>query len=98
MAAWTDQTITTVLGMVKTDLGILSSTKYDERLTQYIKAARDEIVRQGVSDLSDDVSDMQLAASFAGWLWRNRDKDAGLPIYLRKMLNNRIFSVKMRSN
>lgn len=96
MAAWSDTTTATALEMVKTDLQILTSTAYDKRLTQYILSAKKEVERQGVNDLADDVPDAQLVAAFAGWLWRNRDKDGAMPTYLRKMLNNRIFGPKMR--
>lgn len=96
MAAWSDNTTATALTMVKTDLGILQSTLYDERLTQYILSAKDEIERQGVNDLADDVPDVQLVAAFAGWLWSSRDKEGSMPRFIRVMLNNRIFGPKMR--
>lgn len=97
MAEWSSATTAAALTMVKTDLGILQSTTYDARLTQYITAAKDEVERQGVSDLADDVPSMQLVAAFAGWLWNNRDKNGAMPTYLRKMLNNRIFGPRMRT-
>lgn len=96
MAAWSDSTTATALTMVKTDLGILQSKLYDERLTQYILSAKDEIERQGVNDLADDVPDVQLVAAFAGWLWSSRDKEGSMPRFIRVMLNNRIFGSKMR--
>lgn len=99
MAEWTDQTITTVLQMVKTNLGILSSTAYDAELTNKIKQAQGELVRQGVTDLSDTVPDLELAASYATFLWNNRNAtgETDLPKSLKFMRNNRIFSAKMRS-
>ena len=97
MAEWTNTTTSTCLTMVKTDLGIMTATAYDTRLTQYIDTARSAIVREGVSTLSDDVEDVQLVAMYAGWLWRKRDTGEGMPRNLRWMLNNRIFSEKARS-
>lgn len=99
MAEWTDQTITTVLQMVKTNLGILSSTAYDAELTNKIKQAQGELVRQGVTDLSETVPDLELAASYATFLWNNRNAtgETDLPKFLKFMRNNRIFSAKMRS-
>lgn len=99
MAEWTDQTITTVLQMVKTNLGILSSSAYDAELTNKIKQAQGELVRQGVTDLSDTVPDLELAASYATFLWNNRNAtgETDLPKFLKFMRNNRIFSAKMRS-
>lgn len=97
MAAWSDATTATALTMVKTDLGILQSSLYDGRLTQYILSAKDEIERQGVDDLADDIPDVQLVAAFAGWLWSTRDKEGSMPRFIRVMLNNRIFSAKMKA-
>lgn len=94
MAEWNDITTTiTVRDMVKVDLGI-KVTVYDERLTQYVEAAKKAIVREGVATLSDDIEDMQLVAMYAGWLWRKRDTGDGMPRNLRWMLNNRILSEK----
>ena len=85
--------------MVKTNLGILSSTAYDAELTNKIKQAQGELVRQGVTDLSDTVPDLELAASYATFLWNNRNTtgETDLPKFLKFMRNNRIFSAKMRS-
>lgn len=91
MADWTNETVTAVLTMVKTDLGI-KATAYDTRLTQYVNSAKKAIVREGVKTLSDDVEDMQLVAMYAGWLWRKTGDE--MPRNLRWMLNNRIFSEK----
>lgn len=94
MAEWSQQTTATVLTMVKTDLGI-KATAYDTRLTQYITSAKSAVEREGAS-LSDAVEDMQIVAMYAGWLWRKRDTGEGMPRSLRWMLNNRIFSQKMK--
>ena len=96
MAEWTNQTTATVLTMVKVDLGI-KATAYDERLTQYVQTAKAAMDREGAS-LSADVEDMQLVAMYAGWLWRKRDTGDGMPRNLRWMLNNRIFSSKMKTS
>lgn len=97
MAEWTSDTTQTALEMVKVDLGIKNAIAYDNRLTQYIGAAKSAIVREGVATLSDEVEDVQLVAMYAGWLWRKRDTGEGMPRNLRWMLNNRIFSEKARS-
>lgn len=96
MADWTDSTTQTALEMVKIDLKIKNAIAYDERLTQYIATAKSAIVREGIS-LSDEVEDIQLVAMYAGWLWRKRDTGDGMPRNLRWMLNNKIFSEKMRT-
>ena len=72
MAEWSNTTTQTCLAMVKTDIGIMTATAYDNRLIQYIETAKSAIIREGAT-LSDDVEDVQLVAMYAGWLWRKRD-------------------------
>lgn len=81
-----------MLEMLKIDLGI-SSNAYDERLTQYLDSAQQEIVREGIT-LPDSlaVADMQLIVMYAGWMWRKRESGEGMPRMLRYTLNQRIFS------
>lgn len=76
---------------LKVDLGI-TTTKYDERLTQYLTNAQREISREGVT-LGE--GDDQLVIMYAAWTWRKRDTGEGMPRMLRYALNNRIFSEKM---
>lgn len=85
-----------LLAMLKTDTGI-STDVYDERLTQYIKSAKAEIEREGISFPSDlNVTDAQLVIMYAGWMWRKRATGEDMPRMLRYALNNRIFSEKMK--
>ena len=85
-----------MLEMLKVDLGITTSA-YDTRLLQCIAAAKEQIIREGVSDLNDDsVSDMNMVLMYASWTWRRRDSMDGMPRMLRWVLNNRIMSVKAR--
>lgn len=95
MASWTNSTTETVLVLMKTDLGILTSTAYDTRFTQIINASLQSIAREGVT-LTDSVEDMQLCAMYAEWTWRKRDTGEGMPRMLRWALNNRILSEKAR--
>ena len=97
MAEWTNETTETALGMLKVDIGIMNATAYDARLKQYIESAKKSIEREGAS-LSDDVEDIQMVVMYAGWLWRKRDTGDGMPRNLRWMLNNKIFSEKMRNS
>ena len=84
-----------MLSMLRTDLGIRSTTAYDVRLDQLLTAAQAAITKEGVSTLdTSDPLDQQLIVAYAGWLWRRRDDVAGMPRMLRWMLNNRIFSEK----
>lgn len=83
------------LTMLKTDLGI-SVEAYDARLAQYIKAAEAEIGREGITLSDDSLDDCQIVVYYAAWTWRKRDTGEGMPRSLRYMLNNRLFSEKMK--
>lgn len=81
-----------MLDMLKTDLGIRTSTAYDLRLGQLLTAAEKAIMEEG-ADLLDasDPLDQQLIVMYAAWLWRRRDDMTGMPRMLRLALNNRVF-------
>ena len=84
-----------MLTMLKTDLGILTTTAYDARLTQLLTAAEKAITAEGASTLdASDAMDMQLIVMYAAWLWRRRDNMDGMPRMLRLALNNRVFREK----
>lgn len=84
-----------MLTMLKTDLGILTTTAYDARLTQLLTAAEKYIINEGASTLdASDISDMQLIVMYAAWLWRRRDGMEGMPRMLRYALNNRVLGEK----
>lgn len=82
--------------MLKVDLGI-TTTAYDERLENYLQAARKMMAREGVVLTQDDaetVDDINLNIMYAAWLWRKRDTGEGMPRMLRWELNNRVFDLK----
>lgn len=86
-----------MLIMLKTDLGILTSTAYDARLLQYLQAAQKAIIAEGASTLDltgATILDAELTVMYAAWLWRRRDSMDGMPRMLRLALNNRVFSEK----
>lgn len=85
----------TMLTMLKTDLGIMTTTAYDTRLNQLLTAAQKAIESEGASTLdASDISDMQLIVMYAAWLWRRRDGMEGMPRMLRYALNNRVLGEK----
>ena len=85
----------TMLAMLKTDLGISTSTAYDTRLEQLLTVAQSAITEEGASTLdASDPLDMQLIVMYAAWLWRRRDSMDGMPRSLRYQLNRRIFAEK----
>lgn len=86
----------TLLQMLKVDLGI-STTAYDDRLTQFLQTAAKEIEREGYK-LTDSIDDANLQIMYAAWMWRRRDTGAGMPRMLRWQLNNRLFDVGGESN
>ena len=83
----------TMLTALKVDLGI-TTTAYDDRLGQYLQAARAAIKIEGIN-LTESVSDGNLVVMYAAHLWRKRDTQEGMPRMLRWMMNNRLFSQKM---
>ena len=85
----------TMLAMLKTDLGISTSTAYNTRLEQLLTVAQNAIIEEGASTLdASDPLDMQLIVMYAAWLWRRRDSMDGMPRMLRWNLNNRIMAEK----
>ena len=85
----------TMLAMLKTDLGISTSTAYNTRLEQLLTVAQSAIIEEGASTLdASDPLDMQLIVMYAAWLWRRRDSMDGMPRSLRYQLNRRIFAEK----
>lgn len=83
-----------LLTMLKTDLGILSTSAYDLRLKQYLQTAVNEIRREGATVDPCAGQDGPLIVMYAAWLWRRRDSMDGMPRMLRWALNNRIMAEK----
>lgn len=93
----TEAQITALLKSLKVDLGILSTTKYDERFTEIIKSSALMIEREGVATLNpDSLEDAQLIVMYSAWTWRRRDSGEGMPRMLRWALNNRVLSEKAK--
>ena len=92
-----DKQLSALLGMVKIDLGI-TTRAYDERLSQFIRAAVKFITEEGADLDYTDIQDQHLVAMYAEWLWRRRDSGEGMPRMLRYALNNRVLSRKMRES
>ena len=86
-----------MLANLKTDLGV-TTTAYDTRLSDYIRAAASFITEQGAALDYDSVQDAMLIVQYAAWTWRRRDTGEGMPRMLRYALNNRIFAPKMQES
>lgn len=83
-----------VLEMLKVDLGI-STDAYDNRLSQYIDYAVEEITREGITLDASAPNDLNLIAMYSAWLWRKRDSGDGMPRMLRYALNNKLIAQKL---
>ena len=91
----TDQDLLT---MLKVDLGFTGTgqNRIDTRLSQLLKSAEAEIIREGATTLDKtQIDDAQLIVMYAAWLWRKRDTQDGMPRMVRYAINNRVFSEKM---
>lgn len=86
----------TMLQALKVDLGITTAA-YDVRLAQYLESARRAIEIEGI-DLTESIADCGLIVMYAGWMWRKRDTEVGMPRMLRWQLNNRLFSQKLQED
>ena len=92
----TEEQLTTLLSMLKTDIGI-TATAYDDRLKQYIQNAYKNIKAEGAQTLNvEDVEDAQLVVMYSAWMWRRRDSGDGMPRMVRYALNNRVLGEKAR--
>ena len=83
-----------VLEMLKVDLGI-STDAYDNRFSQYIDYAVEEITREGITLDASAPNDLNLIAMYSAWLWRKRDTGYGMPRMLRYALNNKLIAQKL---
>ena len=81
-----------LLTPLKLDLGI-TSTAFDDRLTDQLNAAMQEITAEGAT-LQDTARDRNLVLMYAAWRWRSRVTQAPMGLMLRKALNNRVIGEK----
>lgn len=80
--------------LLKMDLQI-TTTAYDELLSQMISSAEGMIAREGIVLDSKKAEDTQLVVMYAAYLYRRRrDENPAMPRMLRWALNNRLLSQK----
>ena len=71
------------LAMLKSRLNRLpGDTTLDDYLTTRIHAAIGEIEATGIT-LNDNIQDMMLVVDYTAWSYANRDKNTGMPEWLR---------------
>lgn len=74
----------TVLGIAKARLNRLASdTSLDDYLKQRIEAADAELAGSGIKLAADDTRDAVFLADVVVWQYGSRDKNAGVPEWLR---------------
>jgi len=74
----------TVLGIVKARLNRLASdASLDDYLKKRIEAADAELARIGIKLVAGNVDDEVLLADYVEWRYKNRDKNTGMPEWLR---------------
>lgn len=75
---------TVVLEIVKARLNRLAfDTSLDDYLKKRIKAADEELARIGIKLVAGNVDDEILLADYVVWRHQNRDKNTGMPEWLR---------------
>lgn len=80
--------------ILKVDLGI-STEAYDKYLENVIESAKAAITREGIK-LRNNTEDGMLIEMYAAYLYRKRKDGAEMPRQLRWLLNNRLFSQKVK--
>lgn len=85
-----------ILELTKLDLQILSD-EYDGYIQSLIAASKKAITTEGIVLNEDSVEDGVLISAYARHLYRDRansNLNSAMPRFLRRMLNDRLFSQK----
>lgn len=93
----TEVQVADILSRLKVDIGIKSTTAYDERLSQIIESSYQSIIEEGASTLdASSERDIELIVMYSAWVWNGRRTGDKMHQMLRWNLNNRIFSEKAK--
>lgn len=84
------------LRLLKTDLMMTQDNElYDVFLRSLLDSSKEFLQRQGMTFDDDRSEDVQLQISYAAFLFRQRNnQEQNVPQWLRRLINNRIFSEK----
>ena len=83
------------LALLKTNLGAVGSTLYDDLFTSLLTSAQSMIEREGIALDLDETEDTNLIVGYATWLFQQREQpDMEMPRWLRYNLNNKLFAQK----
>ena len=84
------------LKLLKIDLMISQENDlYDLYLKQLLSSSLEFLQTQGMTYKADSTADAQIQVSYAAFLFRQRNnQEQSVPQWLRRLINNRIFSEK----
>lgn len=81
-----------LLDRLKIDLGIMSDTTFDKRLTSLLETAESEVSKfVGEKVDTSDANDSELVIDYARWMWLSRREPTAMPASLKYRLNCRAF-------
>lgn len=95
LITYSDETTSTILGLIKTDLGI-SASSYDSALISEIVYSRSKLQDEGLildetsSDVMASSKAINLVRRYAVYLWKTRETGGEMPRSLRFDINSAI--------
>ena len=83
------------LALLKTNVGAIGSTIYDDLFLSLLSSAKSMIEREGIVLDLDAADDNNLIVGYATWLFQQREQpDMEMPRWLRYNMNNRVLHQK----
>lgn len=83
------------LALLKTNVGAIGSTIYDDLFLSLLSSAKSMIEREGIVLDLDAADDNNLIVGYATWLFQQREQpNMEMPRWLRYNMNNRVFHQK----
>ena len=84
--------LTTVLKLLKLDLGITSNAR-DEYFNNLLESCKKDLEGKGIV-LEENADDMQLLSDYSAWAYRKRQEDVPISNNLKHRIRNRIVKVR----
>lgn len=83
------------LALLKTNVGAIGSTIYDDLFLSLLSSAKSMIEREGIVLDLDAADDNNLIVGYATWLFQQREQPKmEMPRWLRYNMNNRVLHQK----
>lgn len=94
-----ETTLLQILEQVKINIGLLNDhKKTDSRLRRLIEKARIQITAEGATINPENIAHQEVLVDYASWLWNTRHKATNeMPVFLRKEINNLIFTEETKN-